>query len=151
MKSSTVSIHSVRSISKEKAGVAAPFNAISLTDPKCNEPLPQADSFTSSTALLAHSSLIGDRPVLTGGKYSFYWRLRARTTDNALQEGSSTTQQRPYYRNPPLIFKSKSAYGSFTFFRFVVWRNRVVSSVCVRYKCVIAELYGDLYEPFNYL
>ncbi|XP_003367347.1 conserved hypothetical protein [Trichinella spiralis] len=33
----------------------------------CNEPLPRAGSWTSSTALLVHSSLNGDRPVLTGG------------------------------------------------------------------------------------
>ncbi|KRY24025.1 hypothetical protein T12_3583 [Trichinella patagoniensis] len=37
------------------------------TDKYRNEPLPQAGSFTSSTALLAHSSLNGGGPVLTGG------------------------------------------------------------------------------------
>ncbi|KRX51050.1 hypothetical protein T05_5481 [Trichinella murrelli] len=31
------------------------------------EPLPRAGSFTSSIALLVHSSLNGDGPVLTGG------------------------------------------------------------------------------------
>ncbi|KRZ59560.1 hypothetical protein T02_8797, partial [Trichinella nativa] len=111
------------------------------TDKYRNEPLPRAGSFTSSTALFAHSSLNGDGPVLTGGfpflsdsrfPYSIitikqqsvsivFIGNRARSGDNALQQDSSTNttirriRTPPHYRTLPVIFKSKSAYGSFTF------------------------------------
>ncbi|KRZ96222.1 hypothetical protein T08_546 [Trichinella sp. T8] len=93
------------------------------TDKYRNEPLPRAGSFTSSTALLAHSSLNGDGPVLTGG-FPFLSDLRFPDSIITIKQQSqasstNTTTRRirtpPHYRTLPLIFKSKSAYGSFTF------------------------------------
>ncbi|KRZ86104.1 hypothetical protein T08_7969 [Trichinella sp. T8] len=108
---------------------------------QCNEPLPRTSSFTSSTVLLACSSLFGDGPVLTGG---FLFLSVSRFPDCIVaikqqavsiffignreqepttiryrrllrQHNNDSSYVRPYYRTPPPIFKSNSSYGIFTF------------------------------------
>ncbi|KRX14005.1 hypothetical protein T07_12041, partial [Trichinella nelsoni] len=96
---------------------------------------------------LARSSLFGEGPVLTGGFPSIKQQAVNIFFIGNREQGPPTmcsskllrshhidsAPLRPYYRTPPPIFKSKSAYVASPFFRFVVWRNRVVSTVPVGY------------------
>ncbi|KRY48104.1 hypothetical protein T03_10461 [Trichinella britovi] len=91
----------------------------------CNEPLPGVGSFISSTALLAHSSLNGEGPVSIAIKQQSvsivfignceHGPSKMRYSKLLRPHNNERAHVHPYYCTELLIFKSKSAYGGFTF------------------------------------